>query len=106
MAFAAVAMIIAGAVWGYSLGSDYDHYGRLMDPGKITLLQLVTTALGLSLGLGVASAVFGIAAAIFDMQESLRYLSEVPRARDRLETRQSARDLRDRKRREEPHVSR
>lgn len=68
---AAVALILGFVAGGWLLGGMLDH----TPADLLTLPKLVGAAAGLLVGSAVAGTVFGVIAAIFDMQQSLRILS-------------------------------
>lgn len=76
--FGALAMIIMGIVIGWSLGGMIDH----APINAVTLARIVGALIGFMCGSGIAGTIFGVVAAIFDIQESVRAIARARGADD------------------------
>jgi hypothetical protein len=78
---------ISGTIYGWFIGMDRDIGQYAFDqPGAVTPNRIAFGLLGLVCGLIIAGSVFGLAAAIFDMQNALRHIAnrgEEPSDEDR-----------------------
>jgi hypothetical protein len=71
----AMITIIACAIQGYILANIY-YQTTLMEDGTAASGPVFGAVLGAVVGLIIAGAVFGLVAAVFDMQRSLRLLAD------------------------------
>lgn len=69
--FGALAMIVTGVVIGWYLGAMLDRYAWNM----ITAPRIIGSIVGFLFGSGIAGTVFGVVAAIFDIQENIRAIA-------------------------------
>jgi hypothetical protein len=75
--FGALFVILLGLVIGWNIGGAMDHY-----PWNIlTFSRLVGAIFGVIGGAAAAATIFGIAAAIFDIQENVRIIARAADSR-------------------------
>lgn len=68
----AITLIAGFVVGGWYVVLLFDHY-----PWNVfTVFRLIGAAIGFSIGSGIAGTLFGVIAAIFDMQQSLRRIAK------------------------------
>lgn len=80
---AAAMTVLACAAAGWSLGAAQDRLYLMYAPaGHISTTPVLYAALGLLIGLVAAGALWGVVAAIYDIQQSLRRLAGHPLTND------------------------